>query len=504
MKSSKKTMITRTVLLSAVGLLIAACGWAVQHASAKDPPKTAEQKEALRYANALSDAFAQAADEIRPSVVTIRAVRHTRHVKQSDSASGPETQPMLPNGLPFENDLLRRFFGGRMPDITIPPQQGLGSGVIVNSDGYILTNNHVVGQADEVEVTMPNGETHRATVVGTDPLSDLAVIQVKSSKLPAAKLGDSSELRVGEWVVAAGNPFGLTDTITAGIVSAKGRSNMRIAEYEDFIQTDAAINPGNSGGPLVNLKGEVVGINTAIASRTGFGNGVGFAIPINMAKSIMENLIKHGQVVRGWLGVSIQPLNEDMARSFGYDSSEGALVGDVLPDGPAKRAGLKRGDIITAFAGKKVQDPRQFQMLVADTEPDTKVKLDVYREGGKRTLSVKVGKRETTNAVLPGREDRGEVNELGMNVANATPESLGRLGLAEDLRGVLVTQVEEGGVADKAGLRTGDVILEVQGQAVANSREFREGIGQHKLKNGIRLLVQTGESKRYVLLRGEE
>jgi serine protease Do len=504
MNERRRKLMKRMVSLMGVGLLMLAGGWAAEHAFANDPPKAADRKQALQYANALSDAFAQAADDIRPSVVTIRSVRHARHVKQSDGATGSGNLPTLPNGIPFENDLLRRFFSGRTPEVVIPPQQGLGSGVIVSSDGYILTNNHVVGQADEVEVTMPDGQTHSATVVGSDPLSDLAVIQVKSSKLPAAKLGDSSELRVGEWVVAAGNPFGLADTITAGIVSAKGRSNMRIAEYEDFIQTDAAINPGNSGGPLVNLNGEVVGINTAIASRTGFGNGVGFAIPINMAKSVMESLIKHGQVVRGWLGVSIQPLNEDLAKSFGYESSEGALVGDVLPDGPAKRAGLKRGDIITAFAGRKVKDAMQFRALVADTEPDAKVKLDVFRDGGNRTLSVKLGKRDAGKAATRDREDRGDVNELGMNVANVTADVAQRLGLPEDVRGALVTGVEEGGAADKAGLRTGDVILDVQGEQVANWRELRERIAQHKLEDGIRLLVQTGESKHYVMLRSEE
>jgi len=202
--------------------------------------------------------------------------------------------------------------------------------VIVSADGYVLTNNHVVGEADEVTVLLGKNRELRAEVVGTDPMTDLAVIRIKADRLPAAKLGNSNKLKVGEWVVAAGNPFGLSDTITAGIVSATGRSNMRIAEYEDFIQTDAAINPGNSGGPLVNLRGEVVGINTAIASRTGVYNGVGFAIPINLARSIMDSLIKTGQVVRGWLGVSVQPLDEAMAETFGYDSTDGVLIGDVL------------------------------------------------------------------------------------------------------------------------------------------------------------------------------
>jgi serine protease Do len=484
-----------------VALLGIVAWWAIPSpARAQDPPPKPSQQEALKYANALSQAFENAADAIRPSVVTIRAVRHFK-----PAAHGGNTPlPDFPNLLPLEGDMLRRFFSGRMPGMSVPPQQGLGSGVIVNGDGYILTNNHVVGNADEVEVTMPDGREHRATVIGTDPMTDLAVVRIKASDLKAATLGDSDKLKVGEWIIAAGNPFGLNDTITAGIVSAKGRSNMRIAEYEDFIQTDAAINPGNSGGPLVNLRGEVVGINTAIASRTGAGNGVGFAIPINMAKSIMESLIRHGQVVRGWLGLSIQPLNEDLAKSFGYDSTKGALVGDVLANGPAEHAGLKRGDIVTRFSGTRIKDAGQFRTLVAETEPGSKAKIEVFRDGKTRTVTVAIGKRDQGTTVVRNDEKQDAVNGLGMNVTNATSEALRDLGMSEDLRGVLITGVDQGGAAARAGLQPGDLILDVQGALVTNVKEFRRQIDRHDLKNGIRLLVQSGETRHFVLLRNED
>ena len=493
-------------------VVLAGLGWLMwggnaDRAWANDPPKSSNHEEAIAAANSLSEAFAGAAEAIHPSVVTIRAVKHGKTIKPSADNQVPFQD--LPNGLPFDSETLRRFFGGRIPEMSIPPQQGIGSGVIVNRDGYILTNNHVVGEADEVDVTMPDGHEQRATVVGTDPMTDLAVIQIKGADLKPAKLGDSDQLKVGQWVVAAGNPFGLSNTITAGIISAMGRANMpnmRIAEYENFIQTDAAINPGNSGGPLINLRGEVIGINTAIASRTGGNNGVGFAIPINMAKSIMDSLIKHGQVVRGWLGLSIQPLTEEMAKSFGYESTEGALVGDVLDDGPAQKAGMKRGDIITKFAGVKVKDMVQFRSAVAETEPGSKVKIDVFRDGKRKTLSVEVGKLKGTQMAMKsgGSPDRGSIDELGLSVANAAPETLHGMGLPEDVRGVLVTEVDQNGTAARAGLRAGDVIVDVQGTPTTDVRKFREEIGKHDVKKGVRLLVQTGETRHYVLLRAED
>ncbi|MBN2562653.1 MAG: DegQ family serine endoprotease [Phycisphaerae bacterium] len=467
-----------------------------------DSPQQAQPlNEALRYADALSQAFEYAAATIRPSVVTIRSVKRPQFQGRSDGRQVP--LPQLPKGFPFDDDLLRRFFGDHLPQLPqeMPPQEGLGSGVIVSADGYVLTNNHVVGGADEVSVMLGENRELRAEVVGTDPLTDLAVIRIKADKLPAAKLGDSDKLKVGEWVVAAGNPFGLSDTITAGIVSAKGRANMRIAEYEDFIQTDAAINPGNSGGPLVNLHGEVVGINTAIASRTGVYNGVGFAIPIDMAKSIMDSLIKTGQVIRGWLGVSVQPLDEAMAKTFGYDSTDGVLIGDVLQGGPAAKAGLQAGDIVTALDGAKITEINQFRNLIAAKGPGSSAKMEVYRNGKTTTVTVEIGRRTPEMAAVPSRDIS---SELGMTVADLTPDLARSFGLSSSIEGVLVTEVAPAGVAARSGIVVGNVILEVQGVPVSNVTEFHTQLGKHDLKAGVRLLVQAGEGRHFVLLRGPE
>ena len=480
-----------------VALSILATGWVP--ALADDKPVRVPPEQALRVANALSDSFEYAAETIRPSVVTIKSVKHFRPAASSGQRLTP--MPQLPEGLPFDGDLLRRFFN-QLPE-RMPPQEGLGSGVIVSADGYILTNNHVVGGADEVTVTLHDGNPLPAKVVGTDPMSDLAVIRVKAADLPAAKLGDSSALKVGEWVVAAGNPFGLTDTITAGIVSAKGRSNVRIAEYEDFIQTDAAINPGNSGGPLVNLRGEVVGIDTAIASRGGGNNGVGFAIPIDMAKTIMESLIHTGHVTRGWLGCVLQPLDENLSKSFGYDSTDGALIANVQPDGPAADAGLKQGDIVTTFEGTKIKDMTQFRNLVAGAEPGTKAKLEIYRDGHEKALTIKLGTRPETEEVA-ARTGGSDSEALGLTVTNLTPETARSLGLKADTHGVVITDVDPDSAAARAGLERGNVILKVQDTPVTSVSEFQAQLARQDLKSGVRLLVQAGDLERFVLLRSEE
>jgi serine protease Do len=477
--------------LALLACTLALAGWGLSPALAIDKTTSVSPNEAIHYADALSVAFEHAADTIHPSVVTIKAVKHFKPAQQLEGGGN-----QIP-GFPFHDDLLRRFFGERLPRER-PPQQGLGSGVIVSDGGYVLTNNHVVSGADEVTVTLADGRDFPATVVGTDPLSDLAVVQVKEKNLPAAKLGDSDHLRVGEWVVAAGNPFGLRDTITAGIVSAKGRSNVRIAEYEDFIQTDAAINPGNSGGPLVDLHGRVVGINTAIVTRNGGSDGVGFAIPINMAKSVMDSLIHNGQVVRGWMGVAIQPLDEALAKSFGYDSTEGALVGDVLPDSPAQDAGLKTGDIIVEFGNKKIHDMQQLRNVAAATKPGTKTEVEIIRDGKPMTLELKVAEREAEGAVASGRDVS---NEIGVNVANLTPQEARSLGLEPGTNGVVVTRVDPNGLAYMAGIQAGDVIADVQGVPVDNVNEFQRELSKHDLKAGVRLLVQSGNARRFVLLQ---
>lgn len=453
--------------------------------------------DAIHYADQLSLAFEHAADTIRPSVVTIKSVKHFKPAQHIQN--GPDgLPPGLRNQLPFDDDFLRHFFN-QMPQ-NQPPQEGLGSGVIVSKDGYILTNNHVVSGADEVTVTLDSGKDVPAKVVGTDPMSDLAVIRVQEDNLTPAKLGNSSELHTGQWVVAAGVPFGLRDTITAGIVSAKGRSNVRIAEYEDFIQTDAAINPGNSGGPLIDLHGRVVGINTAIASRGGGSNGVGFAIPINMAKTVMNSLIHNGQVVRGWLGVAIQPLDEALAKSFHYHSTDGALIGDVMAGGPAASAGLKPGDIVVKFGDQKISDVQELRSQVAATKPGTKVDMEVIRDGRTRTITVDVSQREaTTVASNSANQENGA--EIGVTVANLDSQAAQSLNLPSGAHGVVVTQVDPNGLAAMSGIEAGNLILDVQGTPVSDVNEFRAQLSKHDLKSGIRLHVQVGDSQRFVLLQ---
>ncbi len=495
MNARSKSLARRFATAACVGLAALWINTDLTPVLAHDTAGNTERQEALRYASALSEAFTGTAETIQPSVVSIRAVKHFKPAGEN----GRQRFGDLPDGLPFDGDMLRRFFGNRIPmnPRQMPPQEGLGSGVVVSEDGYILTNNHVAGDADELMVKLHDGREYPAKVVGVDPMTDLAVIRVEAKGLTPARLGNSDDLKVGEWVVAAGNPFGLTDTITAGIVSAKGRSNVRIADYEDFIQTDAAINPGNSGGPLVNLRGEVVGINTAIASRSGGNNGVGFAIPINMARSIMDSLIHNGQVVRGWLGVSIQPLDEGLAKSFGYSSTDGALIGNVLANGPAEHAGLEAGDIITKIDGAPVHDMNDLRNRIAATAPGSKATFEIFRNGHSQTVSVEIGRMENEAAVAASPEF---TEELGIVLSDITPEAARALGLTNP-DGVLVTSVDPTGAAARSGLRPNDVIVSANGVATTDVAELQRELGKHDLKDGVRLIVRTGESQRFVLLR---
>ncbi len=438
----------------------------------------------------LSAAFEKVADAISPSVVTVSTVR------QLQAPDGLEV-PRFFFGLPFGDSPGEGFDQFQRPRERV--QQGQGSGVIVSADGYVLTNSHVVEGADEVTVTLPGGRSYTAKVVGTDPLSDLAVVKIEAEGLRPATLGDSDEIRVGQWVVAAGNPFGLTSTITAGIVSGKGRSRMGVTDYEDFIQTDAAINPGNSGGPLVNLRGEVVGINTAILSRTGGNLGIGFAIPINLARSVMSDLIEKGRVVRGWLGVVIQGLDEGLAGSFGYQGTEGALVADVTKDSPAERAGLRPGDIITRYGDRPVTDIDRLKLDVASAEPGAEVPVEVFRDGRRQTLTARIGE-------LPGRQTEttsaaAADAALGMSVRTLTPAIAARLGLEDGVAGVVVTEVEPLGPAARAGLRPGDVITSVENDLVADEGDFVSALRRHTVDDGVRLTVRRGELRHFVWLQ---
>jgi serine protease Do len=375
------------------------------------------------------------------------------------------------------NDLLRRFFGdqfqGRMPrgNFGTPRQEGVGSGVIATKDGYILTNNHVVDGADEVKVALQDGREFTAKVIGRDPKSDVAVIKIDATDLPAVPMADSDKVEVGDVVLAIGNPFGIGQTVTTGIVSAKGRGNMGL-DYEDFLQTDAAINPGNSGGALVDADGRLIGINTAILSRSGGNQGIGFAIPVNLARDEMQSLIKDGHVTRGYLGVMIQDLTPALAKEFKLKDATGALIGDVTPKGPAEKAGLKSGDLLVEFNGKKVADSRHLKLEVARTQPGQTVPVKILRDGTSKTLEVTVKTLPGTESIAKtdkGSDDTGTLN--GVGVTDLDEQARQQLEVPETINGAVVTEVKPDSAAAEAGLKPGDIIQEINRKPVKNAEE---------------------------------
>lgn len=444
-----------------------------------------EQLPGARLADELSQAFERVAETITPSVVTIstESSPKKRKAKQGD-------------------DPLRKFFGDDFFDKMNPaPQRGLGTGVIIDQQGHIVTNNHVIGESTEVSVRLSNERTVKAKVVGTDPRTDLAVIKIKvKEELPKpAKLGDSDKLKIGEWVVAAGASFGLDNTITAGIVSAMGRALSGGSQYEDFIQTDAAINPGNSGGPLVNLRGEVVGINTAIVSKSGGYMGIGFAIPINMAKQVLNSLIESGKVTRGWLGVGIQNLNEDLAQSFGYTSTDGALVGHVDPKGPARKAGLKQGDIIIQVGKDRIKNVNQLRNLIAAIKPGTTITLNVVRAGKKENRSVTIGELPSQAQEIEPTED-GSVEDLGLTIEEFDETSI-RRPRTDRTKGLVITRIDPQGIAAQAELQPGDIIVSIDGRDVSTIDEFRAAIAKSNLSKGMRFVVESQGMERFAIVR---
>jgi serine protease Do len=456
-----------------------------------------EQQTAVAHADMLSSAFQRAARDIAPSVV---------HVTSIDRLETPASRggPGMMRPPSFDDDLFRRFFD-QAPRIRPqsedgprgPHRQGQGTGFVVSADGYIVTNNHVVANADEVTFKLSDGRSYDATVVGTDAESDLAVLRVKADDLTPVTLGDSESLDVGAWVIAVGSPFGLEQTVTAGIVSAKGRTGVGLATFENYIQTDAAINPGNSGGPLVNLHGEVIGVNTAISSRSGGNDGIGFAIPSRMVSRVVDDLIDDGRVSRGWLGVRIQPLTDSLARSFGVEHGSGVLLSDVVADGPAADAGLEAGDIVTAVSGRTVSGPSDLLNEIARSEPGSEVRIDVLREGRERSVKVTLSERPATLTASGAPAESAE--GLGLTVAPLTDETARRHGLQPDA-GVVVSGVERDGAAAAAGLRPGDVIVRVGATRVTDPASFRAAVDDADLDDGLPLLVRRGDQSRWVTL----
>ena len=429
--------------------------------------------------------YADIVAKVTPAVVTIRTER---------AASPQMTQlPQFPDGFPFPE-----LFGQRAPrgrQMPAPMQRGLGSGVIVTADGYILTNHHVVEGAGKIQVELSDRRVLEAKVIGNDPPSDLAVIKVDGANLPVVPIGDSNGMRVGDIVLAVGNPLGVGQTVTMGIVSAKGRATgLGNGSYEDFLQTDAPINQGNSGGALVNTAGELIGINSQILSPSGGNIGIGFAVPSNMAQNVMDQLVVNGRVHRGLLGVTVQGITGDLAAGLGLDKAEGALVSGVTPDGAAAKAGIKRGDVILSYQGRPVVDTNAFRNEIAATKPGTTVTLKVVREGSTRevkaTLEEMASAREGRRA-LDG-EGEGSSARYGMTVEPLTPELAARLELDRDAKGVVITDVDPSGAAASAGLRAGDVIQQVNGKSVDDADDVRDALNATAGKPSVLLIARAG------------
>ncbi len=419
--------------------------------------------------------FTALVKEVSPSVVNISATTVIKGMDSSERFMGPFKEF-------FGEDFFEKFFGDNPQRES--KQRSLGSGFIIDKEGYILTNNHVVEKASAIKVKLKDGKEYDAKVVGRDPKTDIAVIKISTKNgVSVATLGDSDKLEVGEWVLAVGNPFGLEHTVTQGIVSAKGRV-IGQGPYDDFIQTDASINPGNSGGPLFNLKGEVVGINTAIVSG---GAGIGFAIPVNLAKSLLPQLKSKGKVVRGWLGVVIQKVTPELAKTFNLKESEGALVSDVMDDSPASKADIRRGDVIVSFDGHPIKEMEQLPKLVAGTEVGKKVKLGLIRDGKNLEIDLTIGelKDERREARMTPETEKN----YGLVVQNITPEIARHLNL-KDRRGVIVTDIQPGSPAESADLRAGDIVVEINKRPVRSVADFKELMKKASLKDGIVVLVK--------------
>lgn len=461
------------------------------------------------HARSAPDTFADLAEELSPSVVNIST---TQNVEVPGGQGMPF--PQFPPGSPFE-DLFRDFFGdrGNGPAERTRKVTALGSGFVIDAEGYVVTNNHVIKDADEITVILSDNTSLPADVIGYDNKTDLALLKVKTDQpLPSVTWGDSDDARVGDWVLAVGNPFGLGGSVTAGIISARAR-DINVGPFDDFLQTDAAINRGNSGGPMFNLDGEVIGVNTAIFSPTGGSVGIGFAVPSALAMPVIEQLRRYGRTRRGWLGVRIQPVTEDIAESLDLDDAAGALVAEVTPGSPAARGGIEVGDVILRFDDREVEEMRELPRIVAETDIGKSVPVEVWRGGGAKRVSITVGELEEREQAMAEEEagsERGSVIELGslgLRLAAITLELRETFRIPEEVEGVLVVDVEDGGPAAEKGMRPGDIIVEAGRTRVATPADVEAVVQDARDRNlkSILLLIRSGRDTLYkaVKLRDE-
>lgn len=474
-------------------------------ASKKDSPKdvcliASQSDQAISQEDLLKEVsrgFSRVAAQATPGVVYIENFPKTggQALTPTGNKRGFQENPFDY----FNDEFFNRFFGLPSHREQPRPQQRdavRGTGFIVSSDGYVVTNHHVVEDAGKIHVTLHDGQKYTAKIVGLDPKTDLAVIKIQAEKLPFLTFGNSDQLQIGDWAIAIGNPFGLQATVTVGVISAKGRNQLHIVDFEDFIQTDAAINPGNSGGPLLNINGQVIGVNTAIVSGSGGYIGIGFAIPSLMAKRVIDQLISDGQVTRGFLGVTLQPIDSELAACYKLEKVYGALVTDVVKGSPAEKAGLRQEDVIVAYNGKEVESLSALRNAISLMMPGTRVVLKVVREG--KTIEIPV-----TVSQIPAEDGMSALQKMGVRVQNITPEMCKKLGLALDTRGILVVSVEAGSPAASAGVAPGQLILAVNRQRVASVEELNQVLKNAKGES-ILLMVSQGEVVRFIVLKSDE
>jgi serine protease Do len=519
----KSPNLRKWIVFSVLGLAVGGFLWQQSHTAAQQPQLGAAKPAGIddappaarKHASELSKAFRGAANAILPSVVTIEVTTKAKPAKQHPGMQGGEN-PF--KGTPFEDffndEQLKQFGGGGGMQRGTPRQEGAGTGVIIDKSGVILTNNHVVNGADVITVRLADGREFKGSDVKTDPQTDLAIVRIEGGgNLPAAKLGNSDEMEIGDWVLAVGNPFGLEQTVSAGIISGKGRQ-IGAAQRAQFLQTDAAINPGNSGGPLVNLEGEVIGINTAIASNGGGNDGIGFAVPVNLAKWVAPQLMVGGKVQRAYLGVAIAPVDNTLAQKFGVERNGGVLVTEIFPNSPAGEAGIKEGDVILDFAGVAVHNPRELQEVVERAELNSKQPARILRDGKPLTINI-VAKALPSNfgrAAAGGNSDEPqgepakpsnfEHEKLGLEVTDLSEAQAKQMGF-EGYTGVLVASVKPDSPAFEAGLREGMLIRRVGRDDVSDVAAFRKLVDSQNLDEGLLLMVRTQQGNRYVVIGGK-